>query len=88
MVSKERAIITIYGMLGNRRLGRYLAVAELADRGYTRVELKLLNGVDEFPSLPYMVTVACDDVYAELREHDQIPLLIINEWQPMNHFYM
>lgn len=85
----NRAIVTITRKLpkvpGNPQL--YVGIAELADSGFTAVEVALPHGVKDFPSCPYMVTVDCDSTYCEMRK-GKLPLLTVTDWQPMEHYYM
>lgn len=85
----NRAIITITGKLtkvpGKPQI--YQGIAELADSGYTRVEIALPFGVKDFPACPYMVTVDCETTYCEMRK-GMWPLLTVTEWEPMQHYYM
>lgn len=84
----NRAIVTITGKLpkvpGIPQL--YKGVVELADSGFTTVEVALSNGVKDFPACPYMVTVDCESTFCELRK-GKTPLLTITEWCPMEHYY-
>lgn len=83
----NRAIVTITGKLpkvpGNPIM--YQGVVELADRGFTRVEIALPQGVKEFPACPYMVTVDCESTICEMRK-GMWPLLTIVEWSPMEYY--
>lgn len=85
----NRAIVTITGKLpkvpGNPQL--YKGVVELADSGFTTVEVVLPHGVKDFPVCPYMVTVDCETSFCEFRK-GMIPLLTVTDWQPMEHYYM
>ena len=85
----NRAIVTITGKLprvpGNPQL--YQGIVELADSGYTRVEVVLPYGVRDFPVCPYMVTVDCESTICEMRK-GKWPLLTVVEWSPMEHYYM
>lgn len=85
----NRAIVAITGKFpkvpGNPQL--YKGVVELADSGYTSVEIALPHGVEQFPACPYMVTVDCESTYCEMRK-GKWPLLTITDWQPMQHYYM
>ena len=85
----NRAIITITGRLpklpGKPR--RYKGVAELIDYGFIHAEIELPIGVDEFPSVPYMITVDCDSTMSEIRD-GKCPLIIVTEWESMQHYYM
>lgn len=86
----NRAIVTITGKL-NKLSGasveRYTGVVELADSGFTTVEVVLPFGTRIFTSVPYMVTVDCDSTVCEFRK-GRIPLLTVTDWQPMEHYYM
>lgn len=66
---------------------RYEGVTELADSGFTRVEIALPYGVKLFPDVPYMVTVDCETTFCEYRK-GLLPLLTVTDWQPMTHYYM
>lgn len=86
---ENRAIVTI-----TRKLPKlpgqptaYEGVTELANTGYTRVEIALPHGVENFPAVPYMVTVDCETAFCESRK-GMLPLLTITEWEPMQHYYM
>lgn len=85
----NRTIVTISGKLpklpGN--LQTYQGIVELANSGYTRVEIALPLGVKDFPYTPYMVTVDCELTMCEMRK-GKLPLLTITEWEPMQHYYM
>ena len=85
----NRAIVTITGKLpklpGNPQL--YQGIVELADNGYTRVEIAISHGVRDFPVTPYMLTVDCESTMCEMRR-GKWPLLTITEWEPMQHYYM
>ena len=85
----NRAIVTIIGKLpkvpGNPQI--YKGIVELADSGFTPVEVVLPHGVEQFPACPYMVTVDCETTYCEMRKGKR-PLLTITDWQPMEHYYM
>ena len=85
----NRAIVTITGKLpkvpGNPQI--YQGIAELADNGFTKVEVALPFGVKDFPTCPYMVTVDCETTYCEMRK-GKWPLLTVTDWQPMEHYYM
>ena len=87
---KNRAIVTITGKL-NKLPGisaeRYIGVVELADSGFTTVEVVLPFGTRNFTTVPYMVTVDCDSTVCEFRK-GKIPLLTVTDWQPMEHYYM
>lgn len=86
---ENRAIVTITRKLpkvsGSPQF--YKGVAELADSGFTTVEVALPYGVKDFPVCPYMVTVDCATTVCEFRK-GKIPLLTITDWKPMEHFYM
>lgn len=85
----NRAIVTITGKLsklpGKPQL--YQGVVELADYGFTRVEVALPYGVKDFPSVPYMVTVDCGSTMCEMRK-GRWPLLTVTDWEPMQYYYM
>lgn len=85
----NRAIVTITGKLpklpGNPQF--YQGIVELADYGFTRVEIALPHGVRDFPVTPYMVTVDCETTMCEMRK-GKWPLLTVTEWEPMQHYYM
>lgn len=85
----NRAIVTITGKL-SKEPGKpqiYQGVAELADSGFTRVEIALPYGVKDFPTCPYMVTVDCETTYCEMRK-GKYPLLTVTDWEPIQHYYM
>ena len=85
----NRAIVSITRKLPKLR-GKpqiYYGVVELADSGYTQVEIALPYGVKDFPACPYMVMVDCDNTYCERRK-GKWPLLTITEWFDMEHMYM
>lgn len=88
----NRAIVTITGEMQSfpRNPGesaKYIGVAELADSGFTTVEIALPFGTRNFPKVPFMVTVDCDSTICEFRK-GKFPLLTITDWQPMEHYYM
>lgn len=85
----NRALVTITGKLKQLPGGPYLymGVTELADTGFTNVEIALPFGVKDFPRVPYMVTVDCESTMAEFRK-GKCPLLTVTEWQPITHYYM
>ena len=87
--STNRAILTIYRKIDNPRHTNpvsYNGVIELMDRGFVHVEVVLPMGVKPFPYVPYMVTVSCEDTFAEYRK-GAIPLLTVNQWEEMEHYY-
>lgn len=86
-MSFNRAIVTITGKLPPGNTKMYQGVVELASNGYTRIEIALPDGVKDFPSVPYMVTVDCESTMCEGRK-GKWPLLTIYEWEPMQHYYM
>lgn len=88
----NRAIVTITGEMKSfpRNPGesaKYLGVVELADSGFTTVEVALPFGTLNFPHVPFMVTVDCDITICEYRK-GKIPLLTVTEWEPMQYYYM
>ena len=86
----NRAIVTITGKLSklpSALAERYVGVAELADSGFTTVEIVLPFGTRSFTSVPYMVTVDCVSTICEFRR-GKIPLLTVTDWQPMEYYYM
>ena len=85
----NKAIVTITGKLPHvpGRPQLYQGVAELANTGFARVEIALPQGVRDFPSCPYMVTVDCESTMCEMRK-GKWPLLTIVEWSPMEYYYM
>ena len=85
----NKAILTIYTKLPkDNRYGtnRYLGVTELAGYGFKVVEVVLPTGVENFPECPFMVTVPCENTFVEFRK-GMYPLLQVNEWDRMNHYY-
>ena len=88
-MSPNRAIVTITGKL-SKLPGKpqiYQGIVELADHGFTRVEIAIPHGVDDFPSVPYMVTVDCESTMCEMRK-GKWPLLTVTYWESMQHYYM
>lgn len=91
-MSTIRAIVTITGEMQSfpRNPGepaKYIGVVELANSGFTTVEVVLSSGIRKFPNVPFMVIVDCDSTICEFRK-GKIPLLTITDWQPMEHYYM
>lgn len=86
---ENRAIVTITRKLPKLPGGPilYEGVTELSNTGYTRVEIALPYGVEDFPTFPYMVTAGCETAFCEFRK-GMLPLLTITEWEPMQHYYM
>ena len=84
----NRAIVTVYKRVGkvNHSPSRYIGVVELSDYGFSIVEIVLQQGVRDFPQCPYMATVPCADTFVEFRKGLN-PLLNINEWEELRHFY-
>lgn len=88
----NRAIVTITGEMQSfsRKPGesaKYLGVVELANSGFSTVEIVLPFGTRDFPHVPFMVTVNCDSTICEYRKGKK-PLLTVTDWQPMEHYYM
>lgn len=88
-VLSTRAIMMVYARLpkqGKQIPNRYMGVVELAELGFNIVEVVLSFGVQDFPSCPYMVTIPTDDSFVEFRK-SKIPVLNVNEWEPIQHYY-
>ena len=85
----NRAIITVYARLpkqGKQIPNRYMGVVELAELGFNIVEVVISSGVQDFPSCPYMATIPTDDTFVEFRK-GKIPVMNVNEWESLNHYY-
>ena len=86
---ENRAIVAVHAKVpnpGKNSPVRYIGITELVGTGFTQVEVVLPHGVREFPACPYMVTVPCEDTYVEFRK-GKLPLLEINGWEPIQHYY-
>ena len=85
----NRAILAVHAKLpnpDNQKPNRYIGIVELSALGYNTVEVVISTGVKDFPSCPYMVTIPCDNTFVEFRK-GKLPLMNVNEWQQMYHYY-
>lgn len=87
-MSPNKSFVTIIRKLSKPIGGPqfYQGVAELADRGYTLIELAVPFGCKDFPSIPCMVMVDCEHTFCEIRQ-GKWPLLTVTEWEPVQHYY-
>ena len=87
---ENRAIISVHSKVPRKERvepNRYLGVVELVGEGFRLVEVALPFGVPNLPECPYIFTASCEDTFVEMRK-GKLPLLQIQEWRPMEHFYM
>lgn len=85
----NRAILSVHAKLpkdNHHPHDRYWGVTELAGYGFKVVEVVIPTGVEIFPECPIMVTVPCENTFVEFRK-GMYPLLQVNEWERMNHYY-
>ena len=87
---ENRAIISVHSKLPKRERvspNSYLGVTELVGHGFVLCEVALPFGVTDLPQCPFMFTADCETTYAEFRK-GKMPLLTVNDWREIQHYYM
>ena len=84
------SIISVHSKLPKREQvapNTYLGVVELEGDGFVLCEVVLPFGVTDLPQCPFMFTADCDNTYAKIRK-GKIPLVTVNDWHEIQHYYI